>query len=324
MRPSLLGFDLKICANMQVKTEAGDVIAWLRAAGEPTRLRLLALCAQREFSVSDLTLAVGQSGPRVSRHLKILCAAGLLARLRSGQWVHYRLAQDPGAARFLAGVLADLDPADPLLAPDRGRVKAAGITSTENSLRRSRLDQALATFITASAGPDRLRRVLVVGTEHHAMLASATHLAADCTAVAHGRRATQAASAFVKREHLSCRVLLTAQTGEVLEKSLLEAGPQFDAAVLDRSSAHALGLAAWLAAARRVLASAGRLWLFERFESFGPASAGASAKPLAQLREQLDEAGFACERLSPIRAESEHVLAAVAMSARAAHTASVA
>jgi len=307
---------------MQVKTEARHLVAWLRAAGEPTRLRLLALCAQREFSVSDLTLAVGQSGPRVSRHLKILCAAGLLARLRSGQWVHYRLAQDPGAARFLAGLLADLDPADPLLAPDCGRVKAAGITSAEDSVGRSRLDQALSTFIKASAGSERFRRVLVVGTEHHAMLASATQLAADCTAVAHGRRAAQAASAFVKREHLTCRVLLTPQTGEAIAKSLLEAGPQFDAVVIDRSSAHAVALPTWLAAGRRVLASAGRLWLFEHYESFDTANAGASAKPLALLRDQLDEAGFACERLSPIRAERQQVLAAVVVPARALHTAS--
>jgi len=309
---------------MQVKTEASHLVAWLRAAGEPTRLRLLALCAQREFSVSDLALAVGQSGPRVSRHLKILCAAGLLGRLRSGQWVHYRLAQDPAAARFLAGLLVDLDPADPLLAPDRGRVKAAGITSTEDSLGRSRLDEALATFIKLSAGAERFRRILVVGAEHHAMLASASLVATDCTAVAHGRRVAQAASAFVKRERLTCRVLLTPQAGEPIERSLVEAGPQFDAVVLDRSSAHAAALSAWLAAARRVLASAGRLWLFERDESFETASAGAAAKPLGLLRHQLDAAGFACERLSPIRAEREHVMAAVAVPARALHTASVA
>jgi DNA-binding transcriptional ArsR family regulator len=309
---------------MQIKIEAGDLVAWLRAAGEPTRLRLLALCAQREFSVSDLTLAVGQSGPRVSRHLKILCAAGLLARLRSGQWVHYRLSRDAGAARFLAGLLADLDPSDPLLAPDRGRVRAAGITSTEDSLGRARLDEALATFVKVSAGNERFGRLLVVGTQHHALLASAARIAADCTAVAHGRRAAHAASAFVKREHLICRVLVTPQTGEPIEKGLLETGAQFDALVFDRSISHPSALPAWLAAGRRVLASGGRLWLFERNQSFEAQSAGASAKPLTRLREQLNDAGFACERLSPIRAEREHVLAAVAVPAGALHSASVA
>jgi DNA-binding transcriptional ArsR family regulator len=309
---------------MQIKPEASHIVAWLRAAGEPTRLRLLALCSQREFSVSELTFALGQSVPRVSRHLKILCAAGLLSRLRSGQWVHYRLTQDASAARFLAALFADLDPSDPLLAPDRTRVTAAGISSTEGPLGGSRLDQALATFIKTSAGAERFRRILVVGAEHPTMLASASQVAADCTVVAHGLRAAQAASAFVQRAHLACRVLATAHTGEPIETRLVEAGPQFDALVLDRSRPHAAALGAWLAAGRRVLADSGRLWVFERYDAYDGPNAARSTKPLAQLREELHEAGFACERLSPIRAEREHVLAAVAVPARVFGNASVA
>jgi DNA-binding transcriptional ArsR family regulator len=269
-------------------------------------------------------MAVGQSVPRVSRHLKILCAAGLLSRLRAGQWVHYRLTEDAAAARFIAALLADLDPSDPLLVPDRTRVRAAGITATEDYPGRSRLDQALAGFIKVSAGAERFRRILVVGAEHQIMLASATQVASDCTVVAHGRRAAQAASAFVKRERLACRVLVTPQTGEPIDRSLVEAGPQFDALVLDRSSAHTSALSAWLSAGRRVLAASGRLWVFERYESFDGPNAPPSIKLLAQLREQLHEAGFACERLSPIRAEHEHVLAAVAVPARLLSSASVA
>ncbi|HYL70751.1 MAG TPA: ArsR family transcriptional regulator, partial [Candidatus Dormibacteraeota bacterium] len=55
-----------------------ELVTWLRAAGEPTRLRLLALTADAALSVSDLAQAVKQSEPRVSRHLKILTEAGLL------------------------------------------------------------------------------------------------------------------------------------------------------------------------------------------------------------------------------------------------------
>jgi len=156
------------------------------------------------------------------------------------------------------------------------------------------------------------------------MLASAAQVAADCTVVAHGRRAAQAASAFVKREQLACHVLVTPQMGEPIERGLVDAGPQFDALVLDRSSPHAAELGAWLAAGRRVLAVPGRLWLFERDESFDDPNATRSTKPLAQLRAELHEAGFACERLSPIRAEREHVLAAVAVPARAFGNVSVA
>ena len=66
------------------------LLAALRAVAEPTRLRLLSLCAEGEFTVSELTQIVGQSQPRVSRHLKQLSDAGLLQRLPEGSWVFYR------------------------------------------------------------------------------------------------------------------------------------------------------------------------------------------------------------------------------------------
>ena len=63
-----------------------QLLAGLRAAGEPTRLRLLALCARSELTVTELTQILRQSQPRVSRHLKLLVEAGLLGRFREGQW----------------------------------------------------------------------------------------------------------------------------------------------------------------------------------------------------------------------------------------------
>lgn len=309
---------------MQLMVESSDVVAWLRAAGEPTRLRLLALCAQREFSVSELALAVGQSGPRVSRHLKILCGAGLLSRLRCGQWVHYRLAHDPAAARFLQGLVADLDPADPLLARDRGRVKAAGVAPAQDPIAHSRLDQALASFIAASVGAERRGSALVVGVHHHAMLASAIRAAMDCTAIAHSRRAAQAAGAFVKSESLACRIVFTAPEDGPIGPDLVRSGAHYKTVVLDRLTSHAAPLSAWLAAGRGVLAPGGRLWVFERYASLSAHQDGAPTQALARLRELLDEAGFVCERLSPIQAGSEHVLAAVAVPAWAARAASVA
>ena len=79
-------------------TSSTTVLGWLRAAGEDSRLRLLALCARQEFSVSDLAEVLRQSEPRVSRHLRILCEAGLLERLRQGQWVHYQVSKSTAAA----------------------------------------------------------------------------------------------------------------------------------------------------------------------------------------------------------------------------------
>lgn len=83
----------------------------LKAAAEPTRLRLLALCAHGELTVTELTQILGQSQPRVSRHLKLLCEAGLLERYREGIWAYYRLAER-GPTAELARTLVDALPAD--------------------------------------------------------------------------------------------------------------------------------------------------------------------------------------------------------------------
>lgn len=68
-----------------------QTVSLLRAAGEPTRLRLLMLLAQRDLTVSDLTEILGQSQPRISRHLKLLSEAGLLERYQEGAWAYFRL-----------------------------------------------------------------------------------------------------------------------------------------------------------------------------------------------------------------------------------------
>src|ERR1700736_5294515 len=71
--------------------------AALRAAGEETRLRILALLFGAELTVSDLTEILRQSQPRISRHLKLLAEAGLVERFREGSWAFFRLADHSGA-----------------------------------------------------------------------------------------------------------------------------------------------------------------------------------------------------------------------------------
>ena len=88
-----------------------QLLSGLRAVGEPTRLRLVALCAHGELSVSELTQILGQSQPRVSRHLKLLVEAGLLERFREGAAVYYRIA-DRTEQSYLARTIVDLLPAD--------------------------------------------------------------------------------------------------------------------------------------------------------------------------------------------------------------------
>src|SRR5260370_14514300 len=107
------------------------LVKWLRAAGEPSRLRLLALCADGALSVSDLAHALKQSEPRVSRHLKILCEAGLLGRLRHGQWVEFLLTEGLEAASCVRGPPAQLDPGDPLLVRDRSAAHEHAVPATQ-------------------------------------------------------------------------------------------------------------------------------------------------------------------------------------------------
>jgi ubiquinone/menaquinone biosynthesis C-methylase UbiE/DNA-binding transcriptional ArsR family regulator len=88
------------------------LVAMLRAAGDPTRLRLLLLLREAELTVSELIEIVGQSQPRVSRHLKLLGEAGLLERFKEGSWVFYRAA-DRGTGAALGKTLAELSGGHP-------------------------------------------------------------------------------------------------------------------------------------------------------------------------------------------------------------------
>lgn len=99
-----------------------SVLTGLRAAAEPTRLRLLALLAQGELTVSELTHILGQSQPRVSRHLKLMCEAGLLDRYPEGAWVFYRLAAKGGGAALARALLDLLPTGDPTIALDQERL----------------------------------------------------------------------------------------------------------------------------------------------------------------------------------------------------------
>src|SRR5690242_9123223 len=92
-----------------------SLVVALRAAGEDTRLRVLALLAEGELNVSDLTEILGQSQPRISRHLKLMAEAGLIVRHREGAWAFFRIAERTSAGTLARSLVAGLDPADPVL-----------------------------------------------------------------------------------------------------------------------------------------------------------------------------------------------------------------
>ena len=86
-----------------------DLLDWLRAAGEPTRLRILALLRARDLAVGELVQILDQSQPRLSHHLKALTTAGLVERLPEGSWVFYRAVSVGHAARFLDGLFEQVN-----------------------------------------------------------------------------------------------------------------------------------------------------------------------------------------------------------------------
>jgi len=101
-----------------------ELLQGLRAVGEHTRLRILSLCAHAELTVSDLVEILGQSQPRVSRHLKLLVEAGLLSRHQEGPWAYYRLSER-GASGQLGRMIVDLlPPDDPQQSLDLQRLQA--------------------------------------------------------------------------------------------------------------------------------------------------------------------------------------------------------
>ncbi|MBY5361282.1 metalloregulator ArsR/SmtB family transcription factor [Rhizobium leguminosarum] len=122
----------------------------LKAAGEPTRLRLLALLDGGDLTVTDLTEILGQSQPRISRHLKLLGEAELIERYQEGAWAYFRLKQDGKAAMLVRSLLKHVSENDPTILRDGERL---------SQVKRQRAERAQAYFSRNAAEWDELRRL---------------------------------------------------------------------------------------------------------------------------------------------------------------------
>src|SRR5204863_5063686 len=161
-----------------------DLTGSLKAAGEATRLRILALLAEAELTVSDLTEILRQSQPRLSRHLRLLAEAGLVQRFREGSWAFFRLGERGGAADLAHALVGRLNPEDPTVLRDRERltaVRVARAAAAQNYFRRHaaewdrirRLhvaDAAVEDAIRAALADKPIRALLDLGTGTGRML----------------------------------------------------------------------------------------------------------------------------------------------------------
>jgi len=134
----------------------------LKAIAEPTRLRILALCLRGELTVSELVRILGQSQPRISRHLKLMTEAGLLERIREGSWVFFRLSQS-GIGAETADRVAPLIPlVDDQLRRDRQRL---------SEVKRDRAEAAATYFRENAERWNEVRSLHVDETEVEAAIA---------------------------------------------------------------------------------------------------------------------------------------------------------
>lgn len=147
-----------------------DILAALRAAAEPTRLRLLCLCARGELSVSELTQILGQSQPRVSRHLKQMCDAGLLERHQEGAWAFFSLGESGLSARLARSLVDQVPAADGVVAQDFARLEV---------IKAQRAERAQAFFRTYATEWDTIRSLHVDDRQVEAALRTLVPAASD-------------------------------------------------------------------------------------------------------------------------------------------------
>jgi ArsR family transcriptional regulator len=147
-----------------MKLSAEQAVEVLRAAGEPTRLRILAILAREELAVMELSQILEQSQPRVSRHLKLLTEAGLVERFPDGAWMFYRLPAHGPRRTLLDQALALVSETDVVLRRDAERLQ---------KVRLERSEAASAYFARNAARWDELRSLYVSEADVEAAILAA-------------------------------------------------------------------------------------------------------------------------------------------------------
>lgn len=146
------------------KLSPTQLLSLLKAAGDPTRLRLLALLASGELNVKDLTRILGQSQPRLSRHLKLLAEAGLIDRFPDGSWVFFHLRDGNELGDLVRHLVESIDDGDVQILRDHERAQ---------TIKREREASAQAYFRSHADQWDRIRALHVDETEVESALRQA-------------------------------------------------------------------------------------------------------------------------------------------------------
>lgn len=292
------------------------LLAGLRAAGEETRLRILALLAEGELSVTDLTDILGQSQPRISRHLKLMAEAGLIRRAREGAWAFYRLDDQAGGGLLATALSGWIDPQDQVIVADRerlaqvrsARAEAAqayfgGIAREWDTLRSLHApDDAVEAAILAAIGDKPIGALLDLGTGTGRMLQVLAPRAGRAVGVDASHAMLAVARANLEREGLS-RVEL--RQGDVY--ALPFGRNSFDLVLIHQVLHFLDDPARALRGAAAVLAPGGRLVIVDfaphdlEFLRAEHAHRRLGFAP-AQVAGWLQEAGLTCDRIDDLSA----------------------
>jgi ubiquinone/menaquinone biosynthesis C-methylase UbiE len=137
-----------------------------RALADPTRLRILDLLRAMELSVGEIAQVLGQSQPRVSRHVRILIEAGLAERRKEGSWVFLSLGARDRVEPLFAALdrWSDLDGEDKWKAADAARLAA---------VRADRAAAAARYFEARAHDWDQIRSLHIAESEVEAAIARA-------------------------------------------------------------------------------------------------------------------------------------------------------
>jgi ubiquinone/menaquinone biosynthesis C-methylase UbiE len=273
---------------MKLSTET--LIQQLKTLGDPTRLRLVALCRQGECSVSELTDVIGQSQPRISQQLKQLCDAGLLRRFRDGKRVFYRVPGERHSGPELRQLLDLIPDDDPIFEAD-WRLLLKGRGENVLDFADDRVDEAavralhraiLDLTVTAPVGD-----LLDVGCGRGAilkLLASRANRAVGVDIDANARQLARAELMLAGIPNCSLR------KGDMYRLPFADA--EFNTIIIDDVLVDARKPVRALEEARRLLKPGGRLFVLESVASKG------SREIQESLAEWSSRAGL---RLSPAR-----------------------
>lgn len=287
----------------------------LRALAEPTRCRLLALLGQGELTVGEIAEVLGQSQPRISRHLKVLSDVAALERFREEQRIYYRLTGGTRAGELVAYVLRQIQAGDTVLQEDRKQLKrvldkrvrsaSAQWEDVRRSAESTYSDTKLVQAVLKEVGDDSLGELLDVGTGSGSMLRVLGTRARHAVGLDVSAQALRVARAKVHGAGLNHCVF---KRGDMYDLPFEAAS--FDAVTFDHvlSAAEQPGVA--LREAARVLRRGGRVIVVENSKRLGDAVT--ADKPKAVIKRWLEHAGMQCEKLKLVGPDRSQLLFASA------------